>query len=267
MLKIILPFLLLTFIELSSGVYGQQNNNEDFIADLNGNGIPDRIVKIEHKKPFKRLSWIERTKCEMATGHFAKFVLYLDNQKDGKVIFDYLIGDEEAQYWQYRIDKAVDLNNDGVKDLIFYAGDDTTEEYVFLIQKQNFFKAVYSGTLELDKFAEPNKANDIIVKPDHKSPKIFAKWNPKSEIFEGRNIKWITEDCVGMYAEPNNKSNLLHFLAEGWIIESFGRQNDLNGWQQIKIRALDNQGEVELQGWIEMRYLSAISPTKIFPIY
>jgi len=252
--------LFFLFLFLSLNVFAQREENT-FVADINGNGKRDRILKSLYEKPTFLPSYSEDNKCEERNGHFVKFVLYLDSQKRGIKIFDYLIGDNESQYWQYRIDKTVDLNKDGVKDLIFYAGDDTTQEYVFLIQKRNHFKAVYSGTLDLSGATELSKKNNIISRENQNSPKMIAKWNPKREVFEGRNIKWTAKNCVGMYAEPNNKSNLLNLFQEGEMFEISNKLVDRkNGWQKVVFETAQGLSD----GWIESRYLSETSPTKIF---
>lgn len=267
MRKIVLAFLFLVFI---ANLQAQQDDDV-FTADLNGNGKRDRIVTVRYKKRVRQHSWTDRTKCEMRVGYFAKYVLYLDNRKKGITIFEYFYGDDEAQYWQYGIDKAVDLNKDGIKDLIFSAGDDTSEEYIYLIRKNTYIKAVYPGNFVLDDFVKLNKSNDILLKSSNIDEvyKIFAKWNPKREVFEGRNIKWVNKDCVGMYAEPNLKSALLHVIGKGAYFDISDKKDDRRkGWQKIKIETFDETTKkfVEIEGWIEMRYLSAISPTKIFPI-
>jgi hypothetical protein len=268
MRKIALVFLFLTFIV---SIPAQQNNEDVFTADLNGNGKRDRIVTVRYKKRVRQLSWTDRTKCEMRISYFAKYVLYLDNRKKGTTIFEYLYGDDEAQYWQYGIDKAVDLNKDGIKDLVFSAGDDTSEEYIYLIRKPTYTKAIYLGAFDLDEFVGLNKSNDIILNSSStgKFSKIFAKWNPKREVFEGRNIKWVNKDCIGMYAEPNGKSKLLHLLMEGGFFDiSDEKKDNRKGWQKIKMETFDESTReiVEIEGWVETHYLSATSPTEIFPI-
>lgn len=261
--------LILLILIFSLNICGQKEQKEIFITDLTGNGKSDRIVEVLYQKPIFSISRTNNKKCENSNGYFAKYVLSYDNQNSGKTIFDYLIGDDEAQYWQHRIDKTVDLNKDGVKDLIFYAGDDTTHEFVFLIQKPNYFKAVYSGVLELDRFTDLNELNDVIANPNHSSPKILAKWNPKLEVFEGKKIQWVTENCVRLYARPNAKSELLQLLMRGWIFDTSVKKEDYqNGWQKIKMSSFDDSVEswVEIEGWIETRHLSKTSPTENFPI-
>ena len=263
MRKINLLFLTPILLGLAFCVFGQEKTKSEFVADLDNNGKRERIVTVNYKMPSPLLS-SNNAACETRTGHFAKFVLYRDNQKRGTTIFDYFIGDDEAVYWQYRIDEAVDLNRDGKKDLIFYAGDDTTEEYVFLIQKSSYFKAVYSGTFDLDNFAEPNNTYDIVTKNyDNLTTKVLAKWNPKSEVFEGEGIYWVIGNCIGLYAEPNEISKVLVRFYEGEIVHSHEKSNDSrDGWQKIKVNTFEGWKE----GWIEKRYLSNSSPTKNFPV-
>jgi len=262
MRKINLLFLTPILLGSAFCVFGQEKTKNEFIADLNGNGKREHIVTVNYKKPASLLS-SNNTACETRTGYFAKFVLYRDGQKRGMTIFDYSIGDDEAVYWQYRIDKAIDLNRDGKKDLIFYAGDDTTEEYVFLIQKASYFKAVYSGTLELDYFAELNDTNDIVIKNDGSPTKVLAKWNAKREVFEGEGIYWIIGNCIGLYTEPSELSKVLVRFYEGEIVYPPEKANDnQDGWQKIKVNTFEGWKE----GWMEMRHLSASSPTKNFPV-
>lgn len=258
-----LTFPLLVSALFLISAHAQSNDKKVFTADLNGNGKPDRIVEVKYKKPVKQFSRTDETRCETRVGHFAKYVLYLDNQKRGKVIFEYMYGSPEADYWQYGIDKAIDLNRDGVKDLIFYAGDDTSQEHVFLIQKTGYFKAVYAGVFESDLYPELNKTNDVIIQPDNSAPVIVAKWNPRREVFEGRKINWVTKDCLGLYAESSNKSKLLRVLAKDSNYDLSGAKNSRRGgWQKIKIDATIGG----LEGWVESRYLSDTSPTRRFPL-
>lgn len=248
---------LILFFALLSHINGQQNRKVVFTGDLNANSKLDRIIEVKYKKPAKLLSYTSKGKYEIRNGHFIKYILYVDNLKRGKVIFDYLIGDDEAQYWQYRIDKTVDLNKDGLKDLIFYAGDDTTEEYVYLLQKSSHFKAVYSGALSLDFFYKLNKANYIVAATDEVNSRVAANWNPQREIFEGRLINWTTQNCK-FYTKPNEKSKVLNTLSSKEVVVLSDKTNSKRkGWYQVKF--------MYEEGWINTNYLSKRSPFKNFP--
>lgn len=250
-------FFLLILLECGLSVEAQTEGKPVFVGDLDGNGKPERIVQIQFTKPIQLPSRKDLTKRETRNGHFVKYVLYRDDEKKGITIFEYLIGDDEAVYWQYRIDEAIDLNQDSKKDLVFYAGDDTTQEYVFLIQKPDYFKAVYSGIIGLDTdfLLDFDKSYNITQNLDSKQTSVVAKWNPQLEIFEGLKIRWINQDC-SLYKEKNNQSEVVSYLQEGEVI--FVTDNSQNLWRKIKTPWSD--------GWIEMGCLSAFSPTKVFPV-
>lgn len=259
-LKIGCLFIFITLILGGSfNIYAQNKSKTVLSEDINNNGRPDRIIQIEYTKPTKFPLSIDSAENIIKNGKYIKFVLYRDGQKEGLTIFDFLIGDDESVYWQYKIKKIVDLNNDGLKDLIFYAGDDTTEEYVFLLQKPDFFKAVYSGTtaLDMDFLLDFDKSNNIILKFDNTpSEPILASWNPQREIFEGQQLSWINGDCM-MYEKPDLKSEVIVRLSEGDVIfnaESTEKYPD--NWQIIQT----SWGK----GWIDKKFLSNTSPTKIY---
>lgn len=175
-------------------------------------------------------------------------------------IFEYLIGDDESMLWTYEIEKTVDLNNDGLKDLIFDAGDDGGSETVFLIQKPDYFKAVYSGIIGLDGdyILDFDESNNIIHNLlNSKPPQIIATWNPQEEIFEGLKIKWITKDSYA-YKTPNQKSEKLFEYFENQIVfTSNDPGKTQNMWQKVR----NSSGE----GWVKTQLLSNVSPTKRFP--
>ena len=260
-LKIGCLFIFITLVlGCSFNIYAQNKSKTVLSKDLNNNGIPEKIIQIEYTKPTEFPLSIDSAENIIKNGKYIKYVLYRDGQKKGLTIFDYLIGDEESVYWQYKIEKAIDLNNDGLKDLIFYAGDDTTQEYVFLIQKPDYFKAVYSGTtaLDMDFLFDFDKSNNIIRSFDNTpSEPILAFWNPRREIFEGQQISWINGDCM-MYEKPDLKSEVILRLSEGDVIFNAESTEKLpDNWQIIQT----SWGK----GWIDKKFLSNTSPTKIFP--
>jgi hypothetical protein len=58
-----------------------------------------------------------------------------------KSFFKYKYGTAEqgGSYWVYALKSAGDINKDGKKDLIFYSGDDTGDETIWLANKGNRF--------------------------------------------------------------------------------------------------------------------------------
>jgi hypothetical protein len=224
-------------------------------ADINGDSRMDKIVKVKDVQPAYTLG--NSGGCKITTGHYIKYLLFLDGQREPITVFNHKYGTEEADYWQYKLEVLKDLNMDGKSDLIYYAGDDTSQEYVFLLQKPSSFKAIYAGTMD-NGIYELNKRHEI-VEVDHAKQqakwKVVGRWNPKKEVFEGLSINWITADCVRMRAAPELNSKPLHLFFQHDIVpvdSSASKQE----WKKVKL------GDQE--GWINARYLSNSSPTKEF---
>jgi hypothetical protein len=59
-----------------------------------------------------------------------------------KPFFRYRYGSAEAAYWVYRVGTC-DANGDGRADLVFYAGDDTSEETVVLLNTGSSFRETF----------------------------------------------------------------------------------------------------------------------------
>ncbi len=255
LLSLLLSTLIL--VEICSGIVNQREGRKELSIDLDGNGRPDLIERIKYEKPKQLPLSVERNKCESRAGHFVKYLFYRDMRQPGVMIFDYFIGDAESEYWVYEIGDASDLNGDSLLDLTFYAGDDTTNEHVFLLQNPSSFTAVYTGVMGLDEYAL-SKANEIVADPLGKTPQVVAKWNPRREVFEGEQVRWAKGDCVSVQAEPKLQSKVLRQLIEGDIVglidESSG--NDGGAWQKVKIEGI--------VGWVSGRDLSASSPIKQF---
>jgi|GEM_PF-4119640 len=55
--------------------------------------------------------------------------------KKAEKIFTYDYGIDDVNYWVYALRPLRDLNNDGRRDLLFYTGDDTSDETVVLVSK------------------------------------------------------------------------------------------------------------------------------------
>ena len=71
--------------------------------------------------------------------HWIAFDLTLATGREIPSFFKYQFGTDESSYWVYAVTSAGDINVDGRTDLVFYSGDDTSDETVTLINQGNRF--------------------------------------------------------------------------------------------------------------------------------
>jgi len=71
--------------------------------------------------------------------HWIEFDLTLARGRKIPSIFKYNYGTSEVTYWVYALISGGDLNGDGKTDLVFYSGDDTSDETITLVNKGNRF--------------------------------------------------------------------------------------------------------------------------------
>jgi hypothetical protein len=139
-------FAILLILLVAAATYSQDFTDEDkrgfddltpIKIDVDGDGIKDtikpRIYKVKPSRPKdKKLKpsdiqhWIA---FDLTTGKGLKI----------RAFFKYRYGNDEAAYWVYVLKSVSDVNKDGKKDLIFYAGDDTSAETVWLVNRKNRF--------------------------------------------------------------------------------------------------------------------------------
>jgi CBS domain-containing protein len=277
---------LLGLIPNNLGSAQGQDQDTEIRADIDGNGIPDRIVEVSYQKAVLTYRVEGKLRCEPQTtmGHFVRYILYRDSRKPGKVIFDHQVGSGDESYWWVKLKLADDLNQDGLRDLIFSAKDDTTEEIVFLLQKPRSFKAVYMGAFGvIDEGLNDQK--EIVQREIGGKGRqwLLGRWNPAREVFEGLRIGWITPNCVRIRAEPHSKAKVVGVALKGDIvrivedgqeiagddevegeascecppaIQSSPKVTPPPGWRQVRLN--------DTEGWVSTRYLSLTSPTKEF---
>lgn len=136
---------LLTILSVAAIAYSQDITDEDrrdfedftpIKIDVDGDGKPDtikpRIYQIKLRVKGKRLR-------KRDIQNWIAFDLTTSKGRQIKSFFRYNYGDAEASYWQYALKSAGDFNKDGKTDLIFYAGDDTSDETIWLANKTNRF--------------------------------------------------------------------------------------------------------------------------------
>ena len=107
------------------------------LVDVDGDGKPDRIspriytVRAQREPPSKGGADANET-------HWITFDLKTSRGRVAKSFFRYEYGTGEAGYWVYAL-VPCDVNKDGRADLIFYSGDDTSDETVILLNKAGRF--------------------------------------------------------------------------------------------------------------------------------
>ncbi len=112
------------------------DERESFILDLDGDGEPDTItprtyaVKINRKVSGKN---------NARENHWIAFDLKTSKGRVVKPFFKYNYGTDEADYWVYAF-VPCRINRSGRTDLLFYSGDDTSDETIILENKGNIFK-------------------------------------------------------------------------------------------------------------------------------
>jgi hypothetical protein len=222
------------------------------MMDLDRQSGLEQIFKSTLEKPMSANQvclgrrWGEKMKQQV----FVKFELVDGKSGKRSTMFEQNIGTNLATYWVYDIREVRHINQDGSVDLVFYAGDDTSDETVLLLRKQDHYKAIYAGNTGLRR----NRAGAAIGETrlgDNKS----TRWDPQQEVFVGEGIAWTTGDCIPFRRTPDSKGEMIFPLFGNNLVELLETQGD---WQKIKL-----DGE---EGWVERRSLSRTSPTKVFSL-
>jgi len=128
--------------------------------DVDGDGKSDRIQPRTYQT-YKR-SKGKRLYLRDVT-NWITFDLVTSRGLRVKSFFSYKYGTAEngGSYWVYALFPAGDVNNDGMPDLIFYSGDDTSDETVTLISRGNRFQVASRTVKDADdwmrEIAQPSK--------------------------------------------------------------------------------------------------------------
>lgn len=151
-LFVILGVLSLTVAGFSQEIADQDRRGFDDLTplkiDVDGDAVADTITP--------RVYRISTKKGTPAKGrgvqNWIAFDLATSRGKIIKSFFKYNYGTAEqgGSYWVYALKAAGDLDGDGTTDLIFYSGDDTTDETVWLANKENRFVELRRKTSDSD---------------------------------------------------------------------------------------------------------------------
>jgi hypothetical protein len=108
-----------------------------FSFDVDGDGKSDTITQRTYK-----MKVLGKPNSEVKETHWITFDLKTSQGKALKSFFKYKYGDNLADYWVYTL-VPCKISQGGKNDLIFYTGDDTSDETVILQNTGDSFK-VYS---------------------------------------------------------------------------------------------------------------------------
>jgi hypothetical protein len=219
-------------------------------ADINGNGTADRIVSSYFIRPVLVVADNRGNTCKTVPGKFVRYTMYADGRKNGKVIFEENYGSTRASYWVHRLEIGKDLDGDGRKDLVFYMGDDTSDDTTYLLQKPEGFKAVSAGGAGLPSYTIA--ANRSLVSFNKV---VLAKWNRSTEVWTSNNNGWVKGDCVAIRAQPDPKSKIVTLRFDRNLMTVMNLQ-PVGDWI-----AVDEDGN---SGWINKKYFSFSSPVRWF---
>ncbi len=111
-----------------------------FSFDVDGDGEKDVFTHRTYKIKVAGKTKIKET-------HWISFDLKTSSGKTLKSFFKYKYGTNLADYWIYALIPC-QLNKDKKIDLLFYTGDDTSDETIILENRIQFFK-IYSRTSKI----------------------------------------------------------------------------------------------------------------------
>jgi hypothetical protein len=112
-------------------------NLKPIIMDADGDRLPDRLTPRTYVAPMTRWRH-DRIKMKYGESHWITFDLKTGKGRTRRSIFKYQYGTNKADYWVYAL-VPCDDNKDGKTDLIFYSGDDTSDETIVLLNEGGRF--------------------------------------------------------------------------------------------------------------------------------
>ncbi len=263
LLKLIsIPIAISCLFVHSRSVHADQklpNPKTVITADINGNGIPDKVIATYFTRPVLVIDNYRANTCKTVSGKFVRYTMYPDSpkerlsqrQKNGKVILEQDYGSTLADYWVHRLEIGRDLNRDRRKDLIFYMGDDTSDETIYLLQKSQGFKAISIGGAGL-----PNNMIDAQRSLVGFDKKVVAKWDTETEVWIGNSIGWVIGDCVAIRAQPDIQSKIISLGFDRNLVKA-DRSQSVGDWIAITT-------DMGVSGWISKKHFSFSTPVRWF---
>jgi hypothetical protein len=115
-------------------------NLDPIILDVDGDGKPDRIIPRTFRKQVKvpKRNSLGNLITEL---HFITFDLFFADGHSFKSFFTYQYGTSLGDYWVYALVLPA-TPKAGKAELVFYTGDDTTDETIHICLKGHRFKVI-----------------------------------------------------------------------------------------------------------------------------
>ncbi|TYQ25413.1 SH3 domain-containing protein [Pseudanabaena sp. UWO311] len=219
--------------------------------DIDNNGKPDRIVASYFIRPVLVPKY-DSNACQTLSGKFVRYTLYADGQQTGKVILEQSYGTSLASYWIHKLTLDKDLDGDGRKELLFYMGDDTSQESMYLFVKPDGVKTVYLGVTDLPG-ASLNENFDL----QFFRGEVVAQWNRAEQLWKSKNRRfvWTLGNCVEIRERPDARSNIVSMMSKHEVLTVFQSQTD-NGWIGVEF-------PYGKKGWIKKNNISFTSPARM----
>jgi hypothetical protein len=219
--------------------------------DIDNNGKPDRIVASYFIRPVLVPKY-DSNACQTLSGKFVRYTLYADGQQTGKVILEQSYGTSLASYWIHKLTLDKDLDGDGQKELLFYMGDDTSQESIYLFVKPDGIKTVYLGVTDLPG-ASLNENFDL----QFFRRKAFAQWNRAEKLWKSQDKRhvWTLGDCVEIRERPDARSNIVSMVSKHEVLTVFQSPTN-NGWIGVEF-------PYRKKGWIKAKNTSFTTPVRM----
>ncbi|BBC25299.1 SH3 domain-containing protein [Pseudanabaena sp. ABRG5-3] len=220
--------------------------------DVDNNGQPDLIISSYFIRPVWIPKYDSTNTCHRVSGKFVRYTLFANGEKTGKVILEKSYGTSVASYWVHRLTLDLDIDGDGQKELLFYTGDDTSQEMTYLFLKPDGTRVVNLGVTDLPG-AQLNKMLDLQLFRGA----VFAKWDKSAKLWRSQNRQygWVLGDCVAIRELPDAQSKIVSMISSNELL-SVAQSSRNDDWIQVKFA-------YNKRGWINAKNFSFTSPTSM----
>ena len=114
---------------------GFQGDLDPIVMDIDGDGKPDTIT------PRLVVTHYRDKKSKLHQSEWIVFDLKTSRGRIARSFFKYHYGTDKVDYWAWAL-VPCKANKDGRRDLVFYSGDDTSDETIVISNQQNGFRVI-----------------------------------------------------------------------------------------------------------------------------